>query len=239
MFKIILLSELLFILPLTVGMTRVKGRDNPYALVYKFLVSIAILWTVGIIAERTIRNNFFTFYFYTLFEFIFYSLIFKRTLRINTRFFTAIFISFLVVFILDTFYLNNITNSINSFSNTYANIILITLSIVSLYRISSTLNHNMQHEASFWFSVAVLFYTNTTTLLYIVANYHPAVRPMAFLIFPAINLVYMGLLTRMFLCFPLRIIPRHALPRWLRFRIGWRPPTKTWKYRVLPPHLVG
>lgn len=239
MFKIILLSELLFILPLAVGMTRKKSSENPFPLVYRFIISVAILWTVGAIAERTIRNNFFTFYFYTLFQFIFYSFIFKKLLHINIKLYIIVFLSFAIIFILDTFYFNNITNSINSISNTYANTILVTFSIISLYKISNNLNYNMQREASFWFSIAVLFYTTTTTLLYIIANYHPSVRPTAFLTFPVINLIYMGLLTRMFLCFPLGIPPRRALPRWLRFRLGWRPPTKNWRYRVLPPHLVG
>ena len=57
--------------------------------------------------------------------------------------------------------------------------------------------------------------------------------------YPFLRAIQFGLLLRLITLFPMGIAPRHALPRWLRFRLGWRPPTKNWRYRVLPPHLVG
>lgn len=57
--------------------------------------------------------------------------------------------------------------------------------------------------------------------------------------YPFLRAIQFGLLLHLITLFPIGVTPRHALPRWLRFRLGWRPPTKNWRYRVLPPHLVG
>ncbi|OWP63351.1 hypothetical protein CDA63_09080 [Hymenobacter amundsenii] len=57
--------------------------------------------------------------------------------------------------------------------------------------------------------------------------------------YPFLRAIQFGLLLHLITLFPLGVAPRRALPRWLRFQLGWRPPSKTWRYRVLPPHLVG
>ncbi|RFP65173.1 hypothetical protein D0N36_09910 [Hymenobacter lapidiphilus] len=59
------------------------------------------------------------------------------------------------------------------------------------------------------------------------------------LFYPFLRAIQFGILLHLITLFPMGVTPRHALPRWLRFRLGWRPPTKNWRYRVLPPHLVG
>ena len=57
--------------------------------------------------------------------------------------------------------------------------------------------------------------------------------------YPLLRVIQFGLLLHLITLFPMGVTPRRALPWWLRFRIGWRPPGKAWRYRVLPPHLVG
>ena len=57
--------------------------------------------------------------------------------------------------------------------------------------------------------------------------------------YPFLRAIQLGLLLHLITLFPMGVTPRRALPQWLRFRLGWRPPSKTWTYRVLPPHLVG
>lgn len=238
MFQIILISELFFLLPLAVGLHRIGTMPKAFRLVYSFILAITATWFLGVIGERVARNNLFIFHYYSLFEFTFYLLAFQRLLALKKRYFYLLGSSFGVVFLLNALILGGITKDINLYSNTFGNIVLLALALFSLYRISENIATPLKSKAHFWFSIAVLFYTSSSTLLYIMAALYPDSSNDLFTYFPFINLIYMGLLTRMFTCFPLSVSPRRALPSWLRFRIGWRPPTRPLQYRVLPPHLI-
>lgn len=238
MFQLILISELFFILPLAVGLNRIGNMPKAFRLTYSFILAITATWVLGMIGERVARNNLFIFHYYSFFEFSFYLLAFQQLLQLRKLYFYLLGISFGAVFLLDALFLNGITKDINLYSNTFGNIILLTLSLFSLYRISENITIPLHSKASFWFSIAVLFYTSSSTLLYIMAALYPSKSNDLFIYFPFINLIYMGLLTRMYLCFALSTVPRRALPRWLRFRLGWRPPTQPPQYRVLPSHLI-
>ncbi|MBB4600731.1 hypothetical protein HNQ93_001908 [Hymenobacter luteus] len=238
MFQLILISELFFILPLAVGLNRIGSMPKAFRLTYSFILAIAATWVLGMIGEKVARNNLFIFHYYSLFEFTFYLLAFQQLQLFKKLYFYVLGGVFSLVFLLDALFLGGITKDINLYSNTFGNIILLALSLFSLYKISENISSPLQSKATFWFSIAVLFYTSSSTLLYITVALFPSNDDDLFAYFPFINFIYMGLLTRMYLCFALSISPRQALPRWLRFRIGWRPPTEPPHYRVLPPHLV-
>ena len=236
------------------------GRKTDFGVVFRpllaYLVSDAAIYVLDFFAKKILHNNNFIFHLSTFFDVTWLTLIFVNLSSDSTRnwlklgwtiFFTNVVIS--------AFWVDKLTNNMNTLSRLVGNAFLVFMAFRQLSQMVYR-EHLLPPAESpaFILCITVAIYYSSSLLVFIGQdlprygwlsslgnsfNMERLLINAAVWFYPFLRAIQFGLLLHLITLFPMGVTPRHALPQWLRFRLGWRPPTKNWRYRVLPPHLVG
>ncbi|WP_157541417.1 hypothetical protein [Hymenobacter aerophilus] len=220
-----------------------------------YLAGDAFLYILGAFARKVLHNNIFIFHLSTFSDVVWLSIVFIHLASNKAKpWLRGSLLVFVAVAFASAFWLDGLLLNINITSRFFGNIFLCFMALRQL----SQMFHNNYFihpfkTPEFVFSIAILIYYSCSLLVIVgqdllryewFRNLNPALTEaelgrFVLLPYPLLRAIQFGLLLHLITLFPMGVTPRHALPRWLRFRLGWRPPTKNWRYRVLPPHLVG
>lgn len=218
-----------------------------------YISTDVLLVALDTIARRHFHNNVPIFHLSTLFDITFIVFTYNRILTIrNKNIIPIIWIVFIFVWLISGLTIDYYLTNLNTVSKVFGNCIVVTLSIVHIMHTFSDRTNNKYREAYLTFSILVFIYYSCsipTILLQDLYRYEmfkgiflPIKNSTTILTtipYPFVRAIQSALLVRILLLLPTHITPRNALPKWLRFRVGWRPPTEPPQYRVLPAHLVG
>ncbi|SNC67288.1 hypothetical protein SAMN06265337_1900 [Hymenobacter gelipurpurascens] len=204
------------------------------------------------VGKSYFRNNVPVFHFSTLFDITFIIFTYIRIFPADKKKpIMAVWIVFLAIWLVSGLTIDHFTKDLNTISRIFGNGFVVILSISYIMQIFSFKSGSNDREATLLFSLfAFLYYScSTTAILFQDLPRYEIFKGIfmpskSFQIFaaspyPIVRLVQITLMVKMLIVLPTHITPRKALPKWLRFRLGWRPPTEPPQYRVLPAHLVG
>ncbi|MBT9395290.1 hypothetical protein KLP40_19140 [Hymenobacter sp. NST-14] len=235
------------------------GRKINFGFIFRplltYLVCDAALYILDAIARKIFHNNIFNFHLSTFLDVTWLTLIFIHLASEKAK--KLLKISWLMFFfsaVASALWIDGLTANMNTLSRMVGNSFLVFMAFRQLTQMVHR-EHLLPPAESpaFILCIAVAIYYSSSLLVFIGQdlprygwlsgsenNFSEQYIVRTLLEFyPFLRAIQFGLLLHLITLFPMGITPRHALPRWLRFRVGWRPPTKTWHYRVLPPHLVG
>lgn len=138
---------------------------------------------------------------------------------------------FLCISLLDAAFLNGFFTDVNSYSQAFGSMILVSLALLHILNISRT-SLFLENQPDFFFSIAVLFYFSYSIVTYVATN---IIYNSGYDVATIIHLddiisspdavlfaVQMGLFAWMFSFFPLAVAPLRALPYWLHYS-RWHP----------------
>ncbi len=235
------------------------GRKTNLGLVFRPLLGYLLcdisINIIGVYARRVLHNNIFTFHLSTLCDVTWLTLIFIYLASDKTKPWLKLgWLFFMISAVVSAAWVDGLSVNMNVLSRTVGNSFLVFMAFRQLSQMVSREYLLPPTESPvFIFCITVTIYYSSSLLVFIGQDlprygWHvstdTAIDTVYFTrlftsFYPFLRAIEFGLLLHLITLFPLGVTPRRALPRWLRFRIGWRPPTKTWRYRVLPPHLVG
>lgn len=205
-----------------------KFRPVAYYIEFEFMFYI-----LDVVSRAVFRNNVYIFHVSTAIAVALISATYYR-LFLSSRIKKYIKIS-LVIFVFiaffDAAFLNGLFTDVNSYSQAFGSILLVSLALLHIMRVSRTSLY-LENQPDFFFSIAVLVYFSYTIVTYVATNiiynsgYDVAttVRLDDIVSSPDTILfaIQMGLFAWMFSFFPLDIAPLRALPYWLHYS-RWHP----------------
>lgn len=235
------------------------GRKTRLGPVFRPLIGYLIcdtsVYIIGVYANRVLHNNIFNFHVSTFSDVTWLTLLFIHLASGKTKIWLKMgWLLFLASAITSALWVDGLTVNMNVLSRTVGNTFLI---LMAFRQLSQMIHHEYLippfESPVFLFCIAVAIYYSSSLAVFIgqdlprfgwlgisVADFNARyIQNTIILFYPFLRAIHFGLLLHLIMLFPMGVTPRHALPRWLRFRLGWRPPAKNWRYRVLPPHLVG
>lgn len=211
-----------------------------------------VLMILGTIARRHFHNNIPIFHLSTLFDVSFILFTYTRILpNRNKKLIINLWLFFISAWLISGLTIDYYLKDLNTISRILGNGIVVSLSIYHLMGIFSYDKKNGYEEALLTFSLFVFIYYSCSISAILFQDlpryeiFNNIFTPsknfviVSTIPYPFVRMVQIALMVRMILLLPTHITPRKALPKWLRFRLGWRPLTEPPQYRVLPAHLVG
>ncbi|GAB3288655.1 hypothetical protein [Hymenobacter tenuis] len=218
----------------------------------------ALLYVLGVYGSRMHRNNVPTFHFSTLCDVTCLALIYLHlSPKKDKKLLIIGWLLFIVSAIISAIWTDGLVTNINTLSRFIGNSFLVFIALRHMMSLAiTTPTLRPLHNPEIVLSSMVVIYYSCTTLVIIAQDlpryallpqfsllskmYTPShtFATLSLLPYPFLRAIRLGLLIYLINLFPLGVRPRRALPRWLRFRVGWRPPTEPPQYRILPAHLV-
>ncbi|SET72781.1 hypothetical protein [Hymenobacter actinosclerus] len=220
-----------------------------------YLASDALIYVIDFFGRKILHNNIFIFQLSTFCDVTWLTLIFINLASNKTnKWLITGWLIFFFSTVVSIVWVDGITTNMNTLSRAVGNTFLV---FMAFRQLSQMIRHEYLFppfkSPPFVFCTIVAIYYSSSLPIFlgqdlprygwlissdIVLNTKYFIRTISWF-YPFLRAIQFGLLLHLITLFPMGVTPRHALPRWLRFRLGWRPPTKNWRYRVLPPHLVG
>ncbi|SDY07752.1 hypothetical protein [Hymenobacter psychrophilus] len=222
---------------------------------------VAYLWcdsffyVFNTFAKKVLHNNIFGFHISTFSDVTWLTVIFISLASDSTKnWLKTGWLLFFASAIISAIWVDGFITNINTLSRTVGNCFLV---FMAFRQLNQMIRHDYLippfQSPVFIFCFIVGIYYSSSLLMFIgqdlsryswlsnsIIHFDQKYNGISALWFyPFLRALQFGLLLHLITLFPMGVTPRHALPRWLRFRLGWRPPTKNWRYRVLPLHLVG
>ncbi|MBX0292011.1 hypothetical protein K3G63_16285 [Hymenobacter sp. HSC-4F20] len=231
--------------------TRIPGVLRP---LLWYVVFDAAIYVLGVAGSRLYHNNVPGFHLSTFSDVTCLTLLFVRLASPRVRPWLRVgWVGFVGSALVSALWVDGLCTNINTLSRGVGNLFLVGMALRQLMQMSSykrTLPPMRNPEMLL--CVMVLLYYSCSTLVIIgqdlpryswfKSSYTSAPGAsftiLTLLPYPFLRAIQAGVLVRLFALLPQGVRPRRALPRWLRFRLGWRPPTEPPQYRVLPAYLI-
>jgi hypothetical protein len=245
-------TAMLTLIPLGIILSRKPIFPYELRLIPYYLGADVFLVVLNRIGKSHFHNNVPIFHFSTLFDVSFIVFTYIRIFpKSKKNILLIIWGCFLVVWLISGLTIDYFLKDLNTVSKIIGNGFIVSLAIYHIMQMFSIDKSNRNKEALLTFSLFVFIYysCSPTAILFQdlpryqifkdVFKHSKSFQTIATSPYPIVRLVQIGLIIRMLAFLPSPISPRQALPKWLRFRLGWRPPTEPPKYHLLPAHLVG
>ena len=243
---------MLSIIPLGIILSRKPAFPFELRLFPYYIITDVILIILDVIGKRNFHNNVPIFHISTLFDVSFIAFIYIRILpRKAKNIILYAWIVFLIIWLTCGLTIDYFFENLNTCSRIFGNGLAVSLAIYHIMNILSYNKNKDNKESTLLFSLSVFLYYSCSTTAILFQDlpryeifrgiFHPGenFQIVSTIAYPILRSVQIALIVQMLLVLPSHITPRKALPKWLRFRLGWRPPTEPPQYRVLPAHLVG
>lgn len=245
-------TALLTVIPLGIMLYRRPAFPFELRLIPYYISADVFLVFCDRLGKSYFRNNLPVFHFSTLFDITFIVFTYIRIFPVSRKnIVTTLWFIFLITWIISALTIDNMFEYLNTTSRIFGNTLAVVLSISHIMdTFSDNKKHGNRASASLIFSLFIFTYysCSTTPILFqdlpryniFKSVFQPGPRFQLIALSPyiVVRLVQIALIVKMLVILPSHITPRKALPKWLRFRLGWRPPTEPPQYRVLPAHLV-
>lgn len=211
-----------------------------FRLVFYYVAAKVVLFPVDTLSRITIRNNVYLFHLSTVLLVLLLAGTYRRLLPagwVRQLIGPGVGV-FLVVALLDATLLNGLLRDVNSYAQALGCTLLVTLAMVHVVELTRSAPFELEKQPEFFFSVGILVYCSCSVVTYAAINvlyssdYDVAtiIRLDTLLSSPDAFLaaLQMALFAWIFRFYPLSVVPRRALPRWLHYS-SWAPR----HYRVL------
>lgn len=231
--------------------TRIPGVLRP---LLWYVVLDAAMYVLGVAGSRLFRNNVPSFHLSTFSDVTCLTLLFVRLASPAAKsWLRAGWVIFAGSAVVSALWVDGLLTNINTLSRGVGNLFLVGMALRQLMQMASDRRTLPPlRNPTLLLCIMVLLYYSCATLVIIgqdlpryswfKSSYTAApgasFTVLTLLPYPFLRVIQLGVLLRLFALLPQGVRPRRALPRWLRFRLGWRPPTEPPLYRVLPAHLV-
>jgi hypothetical protein len=196
--------------------------------IYYYVVVELLLYILKAPSRMLLRNDIYIFHLSTLFTALLLSNVYLKLFnsRKVSKFILSAVLIFLLIAFLDAFFINGIFTDLNSYSQAFGSIVLVSLALLHIVQISRT-SMDLLKQPEFFFSISVLIYFSYAIVTCVAANiiynsgYDAATRIRFDRIITApdalLFAVHMGLFAWMFSFFPFSVNPLRALPQWLHY----------------------
>lgn len=216
--------------------------------IFFYLIFDIIVLALDIVGRVIYHNNSFAYHISTFFDvttlcwfFIIVSPTNRHTIIIYS------WLIFAAVAFVDALWLDQFMTHINIISRMTGNTLLTVLALHHVWNLKPSVLP--ERNPKLIVCAMILIYYTCTTFMFVVQELIPpdllaglSARKLgaySMLLYPLVRTIQVGLLIHLLSILQSFPSPRRALPRWLRFRVGWRPPVHPYHYRILPPHLAG
>ncbi|MBX0290478.1 hypothetical protein K3G63_08520 [Hymenobacter sp. HSC-4F20] len=234
------------LVPLACAWVRRYHIPPAFRAVYYFVGAKSLLYFLDTCSRLVFRNNVYVYHLATV---VLVSCLVRTYWQLLPARVRPLMLGGLALFIgvalLDASYLNGLFTDVNTYSQALGCVLLLVVAIFHVLHLtrSRTPGPPLEQQPEFFLSASVLVYCSSSVVSYVAINsiYHAGydaatlVRLDILLSAPDMLLmaVQMGLLAWMFQFFPLSVVPRRALPRWLHYST-WHPR----RYRLLGRSLL-
>jgi hypothetical protein len=245
-------TAMLTLVPLGIILCRKPTFPYELKLIPYYLGADVFLVVLDRVGKSYFRNNVPIFHFSTLFDVTFIAFTYIRIFpKRRESILLIIWVCFLIIWLVSGLTIDFFLKDLNTISKVFGNGFIVCLAIYHIMQMFSIDKSTKNKEALLTFSLFVFIYyiCSPTAILFQdlpryeifkdVFHQSKSFQIIANSPYPIVRLVQIALIVRMLALLPSPIKPRKSLPKWLRFRLGWRPPTEPPQYRVLPAHLVG
>jgi hypothetical protein len=166
---IIEIASFSVVLPLLPALTRFKQYPSELRWICNYVFIGALVELISHLLANARINNLFILHFYVPLSFTALFFFYRQILKTRLRkwIWRGILIFFYLFTLIDSIWLEQL-NEINTYTISLANTILITLAILSFYRISTELKvRSLETYPVFWINAGVLFYYSGSSLIFL------------------------------------------------------------------------
>ncbi|UPL49950.1 hypothetical protein [Hymenobacter sublimis] len=232
-------------------MGRKEFIPNSFRPLFYYFILDELCVIIDAACRRILHNNSPAFHISTVFDVTMLCIVFNSIYTKRKYIIKLAWLLFIIVEVVSACTVDPFLTSINIIGRFTGNSLLALLALVHAWQLKPTTHTYPEKNPELVFSSLVLLYYTSTVLLITAQELYQRgwftgftslsdvqFELLSLALYPPIRIMQIALVCYLLYLFPGRRSVRQGLPRWLRFRLGWRPPTEPPQYRVLSEHLI-